>query len=186
MKTISPALSVRELAYIGLSAALITLCAWIAVPLPSNISFTMQTFAICAVAALLGWKRGLLTVLIYLLLGFVGLPVFSGFRSGAGVLLGATGGYLIGFLFMAPCIGLCAERFGRSVPVLLLSMVLGEVLLYLFGTIWFVAVYTGGVGFGGALIMCVVPYLLPDAVKIALAVMVVRRLAPHIQRNGGA
>lgn len=176
MNAVSDKVSPRALAYTGLSAALMALCAWIAVPLPSGISFTMQTFAVCAVSALLGWKRGLLAVAVYLLLGFVGLPVFSGFQSGAGVLLGATGGYLIGFLFMAPCIGFCAERFGRGVPALVLSMVLGEALLYLFGTVWFTAVYTGGTGFGGAFALCVLPYLLPDAVKIALAVLVVRRM----------
>lgn len=177
-------ISVRGLTYVGLSAALIAVCTWIAVPLPSNIAFTMQTFAVCAVAALLGWKRGLLAVVIYLLLGLVGLPVFSGFRSGAGVLLGATGGYLIGFLFMAPCIGWCVERFGNSILVLVLAMVAGEILLYSFGTVWFVHVYaakTGPMGYGTAVATCVLPYLLPDAGKIAVAVIVVRRLSPYVQ-----
>lgn len=175
--------TVRSVSYVGLSAALIAVCTWIAIPLPSNISFTMQTFAVCVIAGLLGWRQSLATVAVYLLLGIVGLPVFSGFRSGAGVLLGATGGYLIGFLFMAPCIGFLTERFGKSVPSLSLSMLAGEVLLYLFGTIWFVTVYTEGVGFSGALMMCVVPYLLPDAVKIALAIILVRRLNPYVKTD---
>lgn len=175
--------TVRSVSYVGLSAALIAVCTWIAIPLPSNISFTMQTFAVCVIAGLLGWRQSLAAVAVYLLLGIVGLPVFSGFRSGAGVLLGATGGYLIGFLFMAPCIGFLTERFGKSVPSLSLSMLAGEVLLYLFGTIWFVTVYTEGVGFSGALMMCVVPYLLPDAVKIALAIILVRRLNPYVKTD---
>lgn len=185
MNTAKQKSSVLELAYVGLSAALISVCAWIAIPLPSNISFTMQTFAICTVAGLLGWRRGLLAVAVYLLLGFVGLPVFSGFRSGAGVLLGATGGYLIGFLFMAPCIGALTERFGRTIPTLVFSMVLGEALLYLFGTIWFVTVYaakTGPMGYKAAFALCVLPYLVPDAVKIGLASVLVCRLYPHFKQ----
>lgn len=183
MKEVRQKQSVRHIAYIGLSAALIAVCTWIAVPMPSNISFTMQTFAVCAIAGLLGWRQALAAVVVYLLLGIVGLPVFSGFRSGAGVLLGATGGYLIGFLFMAPCIGFLTEHFGKRMPVLILSMLAGELLLYLFGTVWFVTVYTEGVGFSGALMMCVVPYLLPDAAKIALAAVVVRRLEPYVKMN---
>lgn len=183
---ITSTLSVRGPAYVGLSAALIAVCTWISVPLPSEIAFTMQTFAVCTISALLGWKRGLSAVIVYLLLGAAGLPVFSGFRAGVGVLLGATGGYLIGFLFMAPCIGFLSSRFGRSPIVLVLSMIAGEVLLYLFGTIWFVNVYvakTGPMGYGAAFAVCVTPYLLPDAAKIALATVVVRRLQPYIKAD---
>ncbi len=186
MNTVKQKSSIRELAYVGLSAALISVCAWIAVPLPSGISFTMQTFAVCAVSGLFGWKRGLTAVTVYLLIGFVGLPVFSGFRSGAGVLMGATGGYLIGFLVMAPCIGFLTERFRSRFSVLIFSMILGEVLLYLFGTVWFVTVYaakTGPIGYQAAFAMCVAPYLIPDAVKIALSAILVRRLSPYLKVN---
>lgn len=86
-----------DLAYIALMAALIALCAWISVPL-GPVPFTMQTFGIFAALGLLGGRRGTLAFLIYLLLGIVGLPVFSGFSAGAGVLFGATGGYLLGYL----------------------------------------------------------------------------------------
>lgn len=80
-----------DLAYIALMAALIALCAWISVPL-GPVPFTMQTFGIFAALGLLGGRRGTLAFLIYLLLGIVGLPVFSGFSAGAGVLFGATSG----------------------------------------------------------------------------------------------
>ena len=180
--------SARKLAYVGISTALIVVCTWIAVPLPSGIAFTMQTFAVCVAASLLGWKYGTLAVVAYLLLGAVGLPVFSGFRAGAGVLLGATGGYLIGFLFMAPCTGLLASQFGNSPASLVLSMISGEILLYLFGTVWFVNVYaakSGPMGYGSAFAVCVLPYLLPDAAKIALAAVVVRRLRPYVTVGQG-
>ena len=93
-------LSAREIAYIGLGAALIAVCAWISIPLPQPmVPFTLQTFAVCLVCAVFGRKLGLWTVVVYILLGAVGVPVFSGFRGGVGVLLGTTGGYIIGFVF---------------------------------------------------------------------------------------
>ena len=82
------------MAYIALSAALISLCAWLSVPAP--IPFTMQTFAVFAVAGTLGARRSALALGTYILLGALGLPVFAGFQGGAGALLGATGGYILG------------------------------------------------------------------------------------------
>lgn len=175
--------SIHEIAYIGILAALIAICSWISIPTPTEISFTLQTFAVCVVVGLLGAKRGTLTVLVYILLGLIGLPVFSGFRAGVGALFGATGGYIIGFLFMAVVTGWLLEHWGRSVPRMTLAMGMGLAVCYLFGTIWFVQVYagsSGAIGFGAALAICVFPYLLPDALKILLAIWVVRRVSPYI------
>ena len=176
--------TVRELCACGLGAAVMTICTWIAIPLPSGISVTMQTFAVFLITALLGTKLGLTTVLVYLALGAAGVPVFSGMRGGLSVLMGVTGGYLIGFLFTAVVTGLLIRRLGRSVPALILSMVLGLAVCYLFGTIWFQLLYTGtngnGMAFASILGLCVLPYLLPDAVKLALAVFLVRRLYGHL------
>ena len=173
--------TIREVAYVGIFAALIAICSWISIPTPWDIAFTLQTFAVCVVVGLLGMKLGTITVLIYILIGLVGLPVFSGFRSGAGALLGATGGYIIGFVFMALVTGFMIKKFGRSVSVLLISMIAGLAVCYLFGTIWFVNVYTGGMGFGAALMTCVVPYIIPDLVKIVLAILLVTRLYPYLK-----
>lgn len=171
------------LTYIALSAALIAVCTWIQIPM--TIPFTMQTFAVFTVTGLLGTGCGAAAVLVYLLLGLCGLPVFSGFRGGIGVLLSATGGYLIGFLFTALVEGLLLRRFGRSIPMLIVSMVAGLALCYLFGTVWFCKVYAAGTGFGAALMTCVVPYLPADAAKIALAVLIVRRVRPHLKHLPG-
>ena len=174
----------RELAFIAMGAALIAVCSWIAVP--TAIPFTLQTFAVCLVTALFGLKMGLGTVALYLLLGAAGLPVFSGFKGGIGALLGTTGGYLAGFLFTALAVGLAVDRFGRSLPVLIVSMVLGILLCYTFGTAWFVFVYTresAAIGVGTALGWCVLPYLLPDAVKIALAAVLTGRLYPILNKG---
>ncbi len=177
-------LSVRELTLIAIGIALITICSWISVPL--TIPVTLQTFAVCLVTALLGLKMGLWSVIGFILLGAVGIPVFSGFRGGVGVLLGVTGGYIVGFLFTALTVGLAVKRFGRSFPVLILSMVLGILLCYAFGTAWFMIIYTRGgnaVTLGSALGMCVVPYLIPDGIKIVLAAVLVRRLWPAVSKE---
>ena len=177
-------LSVREITLIAIAIALITVCSWISVPL--TIPVTLQTFAVCLVTALLGLKMGLWSLTGYILLGTVGIPVFSGFRGGIGVLLGVTGGYIVGFFFTALTVGLSVKRFGRSLPVLLLSMAFGVLLCYAFGTAWFMVVYARGgnaVTLGGALGMCVVPYLIPDGIKIVLAAVLVRRLWPALSKE---
>ena len=184
-------LSVRDMALVALGAALIAVCSWISVPspLPSGVPFTLQTFAVCLLAALYGWRKGLWTVVCYLLLGAVGLPVFAGFKGGIGALLGVTGGYLVGFLFTALVIGLAADRLGRKLPVLLIAMVLGLALCYAFGTVWFLRVYTsskGPMGVGAALGLCVAPYLLPDGAKIVLAAVLTRRLYPLLMKGQSA
>ncbi len=166
-----------DLVYCALFAALIAICSWISIP--TTIPFTLQTFAVCVTTALLGTKRGLTTVLVYILLGLVGMPVFAGFTGGIGILAGVTGGYIVGFLFTALAVGIITAKLGKSVPVLAVAMVIGILLCYVFGTAWFMVVYaqsTGPVGLMSALSWCVFPYLLPDAAKIVAAILVVNRL----------
>lgn len=175
-------LPLRELTAIGLSAALLSLCAWIAVPLA--VPFTLQTFAVCLTAALLGRRGGVLAVAVYLALGAVGLPVFSGFRGGLGALFGVTGGYLVGFLLTALVVGAAAERWGRRLRTLIPAMLLGLALCYAFGTAWFVLLYTrstGPMAVGAALGLCVLPYLPADAVKLGLAALLAERLFPLLR-----
>ena len=95
-------LSTVELVYIAVCAALMAVCSWISIPAPAPLApFTLQTFAVFLILLLLGGRRGFFTVLTYILLGAVGLPVFAQFMGGVGVLFGTTGGYIIGFLFTA-------------------------------------------------------------------------------------
>ncbi len=155
----------------SLFAALIAICAWISIPV-SDIAFTLQTLGIFLSLGLLGGRRGCVAIGLYLLIGAVGLPVFSGFQGGIGMLAGVTGGYLWGFLFAG--LAYChAERFGK-----LPAMIAGQMVCYLCGSVWFY-LYTGG-GLWLILARCVMPYLLPDAVKIALSLTLSRRLARHI------
>lgn len=177
-------LTVQQLCASALGAALIAVCSWISIPSPTGIFFTLQTFAIFLVAGLLGTKSGTLSVLVYLLLGAVGLPVFAGFKGGVASLFGVTGGYLIGFLLTALTVGILTKLLGKKVPALILAMVLGLVLCYAFGSLWFQVVYTrtndAGMTFWSILTICVIPYLIPDAVKMALAIFLVRRLDGHL------
>lgn len=177
-------LTTRQIAAVAMSVALITVCAWISIP--ATVPFTLQTFAICLAAALLGLRQSAWALVCYILLGAVGAPVFAGMKGGAGALLGTTGGYIIGFLFTALTVGFAVDRWGRRWPVLVASMALGVLLCYVFGTAWFVVVYaknSGPIGVGAALGWCVIPYLIPDGIKIALAAFLTGRLYPILNRG---
>ena len=170
-------LKTLDLAYVGLAVALIAICSWISVP--TAIPFTMQTFAVFAVVGILGMYRGTLAVLVYILLGAVGVPVFAGFSGGIGVLFRNTGGYIMGFLFTALITGAIMKLFGKKVWVMAAAMVVGLLVCYAFGTAWFMVVYArsnGAVGIATALSWCVIPYIIPDLVKIALAVLLTKRV----------
>ena len=174
-------LKTKDLALCALFAALIAVCAWISIP--ATVPFTLQTFAIFAALGLLGGKRGTVAVAVYLLLGAIGVPVFAGFQGGIGALLGTTGGYLLGFLLTALIVWGMEARFGSKAGVFLLSAVLGMLVFYAFGTAWYLVVYArtkGAISLATALGWCVVPFLIPDAVKIALAVLLRGRLKRYI------
>lgn len=171
-----------DLAYIGIFAALIAVCSWIQIPL--TVPITLQTMGVCIAAGLLGTKRGTLCVAVYILLGLIGVPVFAGFKSGAGALFGATGGYIIGFIFTALIVGVMVHFLGKKVWVYALSMVIGIAVCYAFGTAWFVIVYTKNVEaitLSKALGMCVTPFIIPDLVKIAVATALCAKLNKHIK-----
>ena len=164
-------LKTLDLAYIGIFAAIIAVCSWIQLPVGA-VPITLQTLGVCVAAGLLGAKRGTLAVTVYILLGLIGVPVFSGFNAGAGVLFGVTGGYIIGFLFTALIVGLAVDIIGKKLWVYAVFMLLGIAVCYAFGTAWFVVLYTKkaeAITIGGALSMCVVPFVIPDLIKISAA-----------------
>ena len=173
-------LTAYELTYIALAAALLTICAWISIP-TGDIPVTLQTLAVYVLSGLLGTKLSLLAIIVYLLMGAVGLPIFSGMMGGLSRLAGPTGGYLIGFIFTALIVGNITSLFGKKPFTLALSMILGMAVCYAFGTVSYVLISMGSLhltGIGTVLAKCVVPYLIPDGVKITVAVWAVRRLSP--------
>ena len=173
--------SLRDMVLCALFAAILAVSAWLTVP--GEVPFTLQTFGVFAALGLLGGKRGTIAIALYLVLGAVGLPVFSGFRGGFGVLLGTTGGYIFGFLLSGLLYWALTALLGHKGWVRLLAMVLGLLLCYAAGTGWFLLVYlqkTGPISLGVVLAKCVVPFLLPDAVKLTLAWLLSHRLARHV------
>ena len=152
---------------ISLFAALLSVCSWLSLPL-GDIAVTLQTFGISLCLLMLGGRKGTVAILLYLLLGAAGLPVFSGFQGGFGVLLGVTGGFLWGFVAMG-LVFRWLEKLGK-VP----ALIAGLLICYGCGCIWF-GLYAGG-GLGFILLRCVLPYLIPDALKLWLAFSLSKRL----------
>lgn len=178
----------KEIAYLALGVALITVCAWITIP-ALTIPVTLQTFAVALVGALFGAVRGGIAVFTYLLMGLIGIPVFSNFNAGVAALMGPTGGYLLGFLFSVVISGLFSSvRVKNQIAktaVLYAGMIAGLAICYFFGTLWFVTVFNRGsaepVSIAAALMLCVVPYLLPDAVKLFFAAILGVKLKPFVK-----
>ena len=174
-------LKTRDLTLIALFAALIAICAWITVPMP-DVPFTMQVFGIFMALLLLGGRRGTWSILLYLLLGAVGLPVFSGFSSGVGKLFGPTGGYLIGFIFMALICGFAIDRFEAKLIPSMIGMILGTIVCYLFGTGWLA--YQAGMTFYQALAAGVLPFIVGDLVKMVICAVVGPQIRRRLEQAG--
>lgn len=167
----------RDIVFIALFAVLIAVCAWISIP--SVIPFTMQTFAVFLTLNFLGGKKGTASVCIYLLLGLIGLPVYSNFNAGVGALFGATGGYMIGWIFSGLVMWLSEKVLGKKIWVQAVSMLAGLIVCYITGTAWFMFAYahnTGPVGLWTALAWCVFPFIVPDLAKLGLALWLSQRL----------
>ena len=172
-----------DMALIAMMAALIAVCSWISIPV-GEIPITLQTFAVFVAVGLLGMKRGLLSVVVYILLGAIGVPVFAGFKGGIGALFGTTGGYIVGFLFLSLIAGLILDKFGKKVYVMIIALALGLLVCYAFGTAWFMVIYmknTGPVGLMTVLGWCVFPYIIPDLVKMALAIAITKAVSLRIK-----
>lgn len=175
-------INTKDMVRIALFAVVIAICSWLSIP--AAVPFTLQTFGIFLTVAVLGGKQGTMAVTLYLLMGIVGIPVFAGFTGGVGRLLGATGGYIVGFLLSAVVMWVMEKLLGKKQWVLALSMVLGLIICYTFGTIWFIIVYarsTGPIGLWTALGWCVFPYIIPDMIKIVLALLLNKKLASLIR-----
>ena len=166
-----------DMVYIGIFAVLIAVCSWISIP--AAVPFTLQTFGVFMAVEVLGGKRGTMAVLVYILMGAVGIPVFAGFQGGIGVIFNTTGGYIVGFLCSALIVWAAESLFGKKPLVRLLSMAAGLIACYALGTIWFMVVYgrtTGAVGLMTVLGWCVIPFIIPDLVKIGLAYFISRKI----------
>ncbi|MBQ4276278.1 MAG: biotin transporter BioY [Lachnospiraceae bacterium] len=176
-------LKVLDMAYIAIGAVLIAICSWINIP--TQVPFTLQTFAVFFVLMLLGGERGTISILIYILLGAVGVPVFAGFSAGIGILFGNTGGYILGFIFIGLIYILFTRVFKmKNIFFKVLALVIGLAICYAFGSIWYMHIYirdSGEVGLFAVLGWCVFPFIIPDLIKMALAVIIAKRIQPVLK-----
>ncbi len=178
-------ISVRDMTVIALVTAVICIIAPFSIPIPiaiSPIPITLALFALFLAGIILGKWKGVLSTVVYLLLGMVGLPVFTGFTGGVQKLAGPTGGYLVGYIFLVFFIGLFVEKFPNKIPMYFVGGILGIIACYAFGTVWFVIQYK--VGFLEALTMCVFPYIPLDLVKLVLAVVVGYQVRKILVKQG--
>lgn len=172
-----------DIVYIGIFAAIIAVSSWISIPF--TVPITLQTMGICLASGLLGSKRGTLTTVIYILLGLAGVPVFANFASGISTILSPVGGYIIGFIFTSLIVGIVSDKTKGKVIPLIISMAAGILVCYAFGTVWFAVFYakenTEPASLSTILGWCVIPFLIPDAVKIAAASILVNRLKKFVK-----
>lgn len=170
--------TIVELTRAALLTAVFCVLAPFTIYLPFGpVGVTLGSFLAYLTGFLLGVKWSCISVFLYLCIGFAGIPVFSGYTAGAGVLFGPTGGFLLGYIPCGALVGLFSEKSiagKKGLPGFLLGMISGTVVLYLTGTLWFLFVYGGASSPGEAIAACVLPFLPADMVKIIFAVLLYR------------
>ena len=171
----------KQMVLIALMTAVTCVLGPLSIPLPfSPVPISLTNFAIFLAIFVLGMKSGTISFIIYLLLGAVGVPVFSSFRGGFQVLAGPTGGYLIGFIFLALIMGFALDHFDRKLVPTIIGMIIGMAVCYAFGTVWLAKLLS--LSFKEGLMMGVIPYLPGDAAKIIIAAIVGPKLYGATQK----
>ena len=158
----------KDLVLCSLFAALTGILAQISLPFPGGVSLTLQTFAVSLCAILLGSKKAFISLVVYICIGVIGIPVFSDFKGGFQAILGPTGGFILSFPVMAFIIGYICEKT-RNKMYMFLSIILGSFVNYMFGIIQFMLVTN--LSFEEALLSCFVPFIFTDLTKIILATL---------------
>lgn len=175
---------VQSIIFIALFATLMCIGAWLHFPGP--VPATMQTFVVFVAVGLLGTKNTFIMLSVYIALGAVGLPVFSGFTGGVGALTGPTAGFIWSFLLGVP-VFYPAERYcPRKKSLVVLSYLLYILLHYIVGSLWYCRFTVGDISLSGVLsssLVTVVPFIIPDGVKLLIALFTVNRLKRIIKTN---
>jgi biotin transport system substrate-specific component len=171
---------IKDIVLISLFSAIIVVCSFITIP--AVVPFTLQTFAVFLCLNILGAKKGIISILIYIFLGVAGLPVFSGFNGGIGALLNVTGGYIIGFIFSALIFWIVTSVLNKKPRkiIKIIASFAGLVGCYIFGTLWYVLLYIKNgdtMSFTSALTICVLPFIIPDVLKIVISVVISEKIA---------
>ncbi len=166
----------------ALFAALTAVGAWISIPLPfTPVPVTLATMVTSLAGGLLGPRYGSMSMVVYVLLGAAGAPFFHNFTGGAGIIAGPTGGYIVGYIFSALICGILIDinkNRKQSFLWIVLSITAGLFACYLLGTLWFIM--STGTGLVPSILMCVVPFLPGDALKIIASALLIKKLRPVI------
>lgn len=178
------AFGLRQLTAVALMAAVICLLGPLALNIPfiSPVPISLGMLGVYLAVSILGMKAGTLSVAVYIILGFIGIPVFTNFTGGVSKLLGPTGGYIIGYIFMALICGFFMDRWESRFWVCFLGMVLGTAVCYLFGTVWLA--FQMSLTFPQALASGVLPYIPFDLAKLLLALILGRQVRKRLKKAG--
>lgn len=187
-----PLSGIAALSYCAVFAAIIAVLAQISIPLPGGVPLTLQTLGIMLAGIILGSRKGCLAVIIYILLGAVGLPVFAGFKGGISSVFGPTGGFIVSFWTVSLCSGIgfmlgrraAANTHHKAMLYICtaVGILLGAVLNYAVGVVWFTSI-TGNTT-QAAITMCVLPFIATDLIKVVLAVIFGPMLNSALVKNG--
>lgn len=169
----------KKICLCGMFAALTAVFSQIQIPI-GPVPINLATFSVMLSGSVLGWEYGTLSQTVYVMLGIIGAPVFAGFSGGLGVVLGKTGGYILGYIAIAFIVGVMTEKINISRKVILpLSMAIGTLVCYTLGTAWFMILTKTGLW--QSLLLCVIPFLIGDAIKISVASLITGRLKKAIK-----
>ncbi len=174
-------MNTKHLALIGVMAAVLCILGPLALPV-GPVPISIGSFAVYLTVYILGMKKGTISVCIYILLGLVGIPVFSSFSGGVGKVMGPTGGYIVGYILLALIFGFFIDKWKTNYGFILLGMVLGTIALYLSGTAWLA--YQAKMSFSAALAAGVLPFVAGDIVKMIVAMLVGQQVRKRLWSAG--
>lgn len=176
----SAKITTKDIVGVGMFAAVLAVLSQISIPMPSGVPVTLQTFAVALAGVVLAWKLGTASVLVYILLGAVGVPVFAGFTGGAQALVNYTGGFIWGFIAMALLCGI-GVRMNNKIAGILVGIA-GLAVCHLFGTIQFMAVMK--MGFVESFLLASAPYLIKDVISVVLGFVIGGQIRTRLLKAG--
>ena len=174
-------LKLKNLVFIALMTAVLCILAPLSIPI-GPIPLSLATFVVYLMGYILGWKMGAISVILYLLIGIVGVPVFSGYGAGLQKVVGPTGGFLIAYILLAVITGMACERFKCSYVPCIIAMVVATFILYMIGSAWLA--FSNHMTFGAAIAAGMLPFLLGDAIKIGFAAVLGKTLHANLNKAG--
>lgn len=163
----------KSIALISMFLSILIICSWITIPF--TIPFTLQTLAIFCIILLTNIRVSLVIIILYILLGMLGFPVFGSFQGGIGIILGPTGGFIIGFIPMIITSSIL-KYIIKEKKFYFISLFIGLIVCYTFGSIWYYYLYKLKSNFYDVLLVSVLPFIIPDIIKILISILIVNRI----------